>query len=226
MQVASRTWTRALGLVGHRGRAAARAYTNLGWAYAIIGDIAKAHRASEEEVARGEQEGDVQERVVREGKSRQIRCMRSAGGTRRSTSSTPTNRRLKVRGTSLPMRAPGRALIAVARDRPDAALEELRDVVSLARPTMDAQAVWPMLVGLSRVARMRGLCDEAEATLGELTSSIAATESAGDPQEWHVELVLRARRRRSLVEDATRVVERLAPWVWRDACAAVLEGDA
>jgi class 3 adenylate cyclase/tetratricopeptide (TPR) repeat protein len=213
---------RALGLVGHRGRAAARAYTNLGWAYATIGDIRKAHRANEEEVARAMQEGDVQSAWFAKGNL--VSSLYALGRWDEaldlvdSYESAPEGAQYQ-----LPMARLIRAYIAVARDRPDAALEELRDVVAISRPTMDAQAVWPMLLGLSRVARLRGLHEEADAILGELISSIAATESAGDPQDWHVELVL------ALIDgdrrqDARELVERLAPWVWRDACAAVLEG--
>jgi len=88
---------------------------------------------------------------------------------------------------------------------------------------MDPQSLWPSIVGLSRLAGERGLRAEAESALDEVTSSMAASDSVGDVQQWHVELIL------LLVvagrfEDAAAIVERLAPGVWRDACLAVLEG--
>ena len=69
--------------------------------------------------------------------------------------------------------------------------------MTLARPSMDPQAVWPSLVVLSRLARERGLRAEAESALDEVTDGIAASDSAGDAQQWHIDLVLAARRRRS-----------------------------
>ena len=211
----------ALELVGHRGGVAARAYANLGWAYSVIGDIAQAYRVSNEAVERGEREGDIQDAWFSKGNVANslydLGRWDEALDLIESFGAAPEGARYQLVSVRTVL-----ASVLAARDRPDEALEVIREVVMLARPSMDAQALWPAIVGLSHCALVRGLRAEADSALDEVTSSIAASESAGDVQQWHVELIL------LLVlagrfEDATAIVERLAAGVWRDACRAVLE---
>ncbi|HKX48472.1 MAG TPA: adenylate/guanylate cyclase domain-containing protein [Gaiellaceae bacterium] len=211
----------ALELVGHRGGVAARAYVNLGWAYSVIGDIAQALRVAEEAVERGEREGDIQDAWFSRGNL--VNSLYDLGRWDEavdliaSFADAPDGARYQL----VSVRSVQASVLA-ARDRPDEALEVIREVVTLARPSMDPQALWPSMVVLSRLARERGLRTEAESALDEVTSSIAASESAGDVQQWHVELVLLLVVA-GCVEDATAIVGRLAAGVWRDACSAVLE---
>jgi class 3 adenylate cyclase/tetratricopeptide (TPR) repeat protein len=212
----------ALELVGHRGGVAARAYVNLGWAYSVIGDLARAHRVTEEAVERGEREGDIQDAWFSRGNL--VNSLYDLGRWDEaldvidSFDAAPDGARYQLVSVRSVL-----ASVLAARDRSDEALEVIREVVTLARPLMDPQALWPSIVALSRLARERGLRAEAESALDEVTSSIAAGDSAGEVQQWHIELVL------LLVvagrfEEATAIVERLAAGVWRDACSAVLEG--
>jgi len=212
----------ALELVGHRGGVAARAYANLGWAYSVIGDIAQAYRVSNEAVERGEREGDIQDAWFSRGNVANslydLGRWDEAVDLIESFNAAPEGARYQLVSVRSVL-----ASVLAARDRLDEALEVMRDVVTFARPSMDPQALWPSIVILSRLAHARSLRAEAESALDEVTSSMAASDSVGDVQQWHVELIL------LLVvagrfEDAAAIVERLAPGVWRDACLAVLEG--
>ena len=133
----------ALGLVGHRGRVAARALNNLGWAYSVIGDLSRALRVSEENAARAAREGDAQDAWFSRGTSPTARAGRwdEAMHSVDSFDSAPEGARyMQTSVRSL------RANILAARDRPEAALREIRDVVAISRPAMDPQAAWPSLV--------------------------------------------------------------------------------
>jgi len=211
----------ALELVGHRGGVAARAYVNLGWAYSVIGDLAQAHRVSEEAVERGEREGDIQDAWFSKGNL--VNSLYDLGRWDEaldlidSFDAAPEGARYQLSSVRCVL-----ADVLAARERPDEALDVIREVVTLARPSMDPQAVWPSIVVLSRLARERGLRAEAESALDEVTEAIVASDSAGDAQQWHIDLVLllvAADR----FEDAIAIVERLAAGVWRNACTAVLE---
>ena len=95
-------------------------------------------------------------------------------------------------------------------------------LLGLLRRDADEQAVWPALIYNVRLAQRVGRREEAESTLDELMESIAAHESVGDAQEFHVELVLAlidARR------PADAIVGRLPAGPWRDACAAAAAGE-
>ena len=173
---------------------------NLGWAYSVIGDIAQALRVSEEAVERGEREGDLQDAWFSRGNV--VNSLHDLGRWDEavdpidSFDAAPDGARYQVVSVrSVP------ASVLAARDRPDEALEVIREVVTLARPSMDPQALWPSIVCLSRLARERGLRAEAESALDEVTDGIAASESPGDAQQWHVELILRSS---ALVASRTR----------------------
>ena len=211
----------ALELVGHRGRIAGRALINLGWAYSVIGDLPQALHAGERSAAHSTQQGDVQGAWFAKGNT--ANSLYSLGrwdealDTIDSFDAAPEGARYQLSSVRSV-----RAQALAARDRPDAALEEIRDVVALARPTMDPQAIWPSLVVLSRLAHQQGLQREADAAMNEVAESIAANESPGDPQEWHVDLTL-SLADTGRVDIARAIVERLPAGVWRDACRATLE---
>ena len=137
----------ALGLVGHRGRVASRALNNLGWAYSVIGDLSRALRVSEENAARATEEGDAQQAWFSEGNvASQLYALGRWDEAMRSVDSFDSSAPEGARYMETAVRSL-RADILAARDRPEAALEEIRDVVAISRPTMDPQATWPSLVG-------------------------------------------------------------------------------
>ena len=211
----------ALELVGHRGRVAARALTNLGWAYSVIGDLEQALRASERSAARSAEEGYDQDAWFAKGNIADtlyaLGRWDEALAIIDSFDSAPEGARYQLSSVRSV-----RANVLAARDRPGAALEEVREVVELTRPTMDPQAMRAPLLILSRLAYQQGLIAEAEATVAEVTDSIVVSPSAGDPQEWHIELVL-ALVDTGRVDAAMTIVGRLPAGVWRDACRAALE---
>jgi hypothetical protein len=115
-----------------------------------------------------------------------------------------------------------RAGILEARGELAAAAADQEIAVRLARENDEAQSLWPTLVAAAWLARRHARRDEATALLDEVVQAIAASESAGDPQEWQialaVELVIADRD-----DEATEIAGRLPEGRWRDACLAAAE---
>jgi tetratricopeptide (TPR) repeat protein len=211
----------ALDLVRRRGAVAGRAMTNLGWAYLVIGDLERSHHVTEEGVAQAEREGDVQTVWFSRGNLATSHYALGAWDEALRVidafDDAPDGvhfQRVLVRGTA--------ALILAARDHASEALEDLRDALGLLRRDADEQAVWPALIYNVRLAQRLGRWEEAESILDELMEIIAAHESVGDAQDFHVELVialLDARR------PADAIVGRLPVGPWREGCAAAAAGE-
>jgi class 3 adenylate cyclase/tetratricopeptide (TPR) repeat protein len=212
----------ALDLVGRRGMVASRAMTNLGWAYLVIGDLARSHQMTEESIERAEKEGDVQ--AVWFSRGNLVQSSYALGAWDEAlrvidafdhAPDGAQNQRLQVRSLA--------ALILAARDHASEALAELRDTLGLlSRDADEPQSVWPALIYDVRLAHRLGRREEAESTLDELMESIAARESVGDAQDYHVALVL------ALIDAhraADAIVGRLSAGTWRDACAAAAAGE-
>jgi class 3 adenylate cyclase/tetratricopeptide (TPR) repeat protein len=210
----------ALDLVRRRGMVAGRAMTNLGWAYLVIGDLERSHQVTEESIERAEKEGDVQTVWFSRGNLATSHYALGAWDDALRVidafDDAPDGvhfQRVLVRGTA--------ALILAARDHASEALDDLRDALGLLRDA-DEQAVWPTLIYNVRLAQRLGRWEEAESTLDALMESIAAHESVGDAQDFHVELVVAlidARR------PADAIVGGLPGGPWRDACAAAAAGE-
>jgi class 3 adenylate cyclase/tetratricopeptide (TPR) repeat protein len=213
----------ALDLVGRRGTTAGRAMTNLGWAYQVIGNLPRSHRATEESLEWAEQEGDAQTAWFAKG-NLAVSCYSlgrwdEALALIASFDAVPEGARYQeVNARSI------RATILAARSSPDDALAEMRAVVDVLRATASVQSMWSIFSGYIRLAQRLALGEEAEAALDELVASMAGKESVGDPLSWHVDLILVLLDARRLAE-ADSIVERLAPGPWRDACAAIAGGE-
>ncbi|MBA2643051.1 MAG: AAA family ATPase [Actinobacteria bacterium] len=211
----------ALALVGGRGRVASRGYTNLGVAWATMGDLRRATGAFERGLERAEREGEDQGAWFLRGNLLGFRY--SAG--RWDEALALADMLLQTEDWSLYQESAARevrARVVAARGDGGGALEEMRLVVEQSREIVDPQSLWPSLISFARMARRRGLHEESMRTIEEVVGLIAANESAGDPQEWHIELVveLDAIDRR---DDAGTIVARLPEGPWRDACEAALE---
>jgi tetratricopeptide (TPR) repeat protein len=208
-------------LVHQRGRIGFRALINLGWAYSVIGDLPQALRVSEQTATRATQEGEVQGAWFAKGNIADtlyaLGRWDEALDIIDSFDAAPEGARYQLSSVRTV-----RACVLAARDQLGAALEEVREVVASTRPAMDPQALRAPLVVLSRLAHRQGLYEEAEATLNEVAGSIVDSDSAGDPQEWHIELVL-ALVDTGRVDVAREIVERLPDGVWLDACRATLD---
>jgi class 3 adenylate cyclase/tetratricopeptide (TPR) repeat protein len=213
---------RALELVGGRGRVASRGYTNLGWGYAVLGDLEQALRVTEREVVRAEREGDEQGAWFARGNL--VGNLYAVGRWDEALEvadmfdSAPT----AMRYQELPVRTV-RACVAAARGQLDAAIADMRDLLELSR-VQTRQTDWPLLAELAHLELQRGLRTDAEGRLDELLGEIAESESPGDAQEWHVEASM------SLidlgrVEEARVLVEAIPAGRWRDVCEAVLGGE-
>jgi class 3 adenylate cyclase/tetratricopeptide (TPR) repeat protein len=212
---------RALELVGH-GRVAARAYTNLGVAWASLGDLGRAIEVSVEGAARAAQDGDVQGAAFLRGNVLGLRF--DAGDWEEALQEASSligspgfNRQeylaLTVRATILESRGD----LAAAGGDFELALES-------ARESAEAAAVLPAAVGLAGFLRRRGRSNEAAAALEEVVAALDAAESVGDIQEFHVELIvelLEAGRPQA----AQSIVARMPESPWRDACRALVERD-
>ena len=212
---------RALELVGH-GRVAARAYTNLGVAWAALGDLGRAIDVSIEGAARAAKDGDLQGAAFLRGNVLGLRF--DAGDWEEALQEANS-----MIGTAAFNRQEYLALFVratILESRGDLAAAEVDFELALesARESAEAAAVLPALVGLEGFLRRRGRSDDASAALDEVVTAFDAAESVGDIQEFHVELVvelLEARRPQA----AESIVGRMPESPWRDACRALIDGD-
>ena len=187
---------RALELVGH-GRVAARAYTNLGVAWAALGDLGRAIDVSIEGAARAAQDGDLQGAAFLRGNVLGLRF--DAGDWEEA-----------LQEANSLIGSPG--------------FNRQEYLARYVRATAEAAAVLPALVGLAGFLRRRGRSDDSAAKLDEVVSALDAAESVGDIQEFHVELVvelLEAGRPQA----AESIVGRMPEGPWRDACRSLVEGE-
>jgi class 3 adenylate cyclase/tetratricopeptide (TPR) repeat protein len=213
----------AIALVGGRGRVAGRAYNNLAAAWSSLGDLRQAVRSTERGLRQSELEGDEQGvwfqrgnllgMLFSEGRWDETLTLVDAllGAPERFLYMEPV-----ARGT--------RAGILAARGNPEAALNEVRIALERARQLDDAQGLWPALIGFGRITRRHGLADESVWAVDEVVAALEVSESVGDPQEWHIELVLELDSMDRLGV-ASRIVERLPDVPWRTVCRAIVERD-
>jgi tetratricopeptide (TPR) repeat protein len=115
-----------------------------------------------------------------------------------------------------------RSLIFEARGDLAASRAEHERAVAIARESGEAQQIWPVITSAARQAYQDGRGDEAVRLMREVEDSLAETDAIGDPDEWHVVLML------TLCdldrgEMAGRLAERLPDGFWRDVCGAVLD---
>jgi class 3 adenylate cyclase/tetratricopeptide (TPR) repeat protein len=214
---------RAVDLVGGRGRVAGRGFNNLGWAYAVLGDLEQALRVTEQEVIRAEREGDEQSAWFARGNlvgnyyavGEWDEALRTAEMFELAPPALRYQQSL-VAGT--------RAFILAARGQVEAALTEIQAALEPGGFHTTRQVVWPLLVEHAYLFGQRGLATDANARLDEVLDGIAESESPGDAQEWHVQLTLALLDvdRRGEAED---LVRRMPEGPWRDVCQAALDAD-
>jgi class 3 adenylate cyclase/tetratricopeptide (TPR) repeat protein len=213
------TMEEALLLVGHRGRVATRAHTNLNVAWSSLGDLRRAREALEEGLARAESEGDVQGMWFMRGN---LAGSRFASGDwdgalalAQSFLSSPESGYQETGAHDLLAR------ILLARGDEAAAQTEMRHAVEQAQGG-DAQMWWPTLISFANFARRSGSLEECRNAIDEVVEAIAESETVGDPQEWHVELVLELDAL-DRGEDAAEMVERLPEGPWLRVCRTAAE---
>jgi class 3 adenylate cyclase/tetratricopeptide (TPR) repeat protein len=210
---------RALELVGH-GRVAARAYTNLGVAWASLGDLGRAIEVSVEGAARAAQDGDLQGAAFLRGNVLGLRFdagdWEEALQEANSLIGSPGFNRQEYLALFV------RATILESRGDLAAAGVDFGLALESARESAEAAAVLPAVVGLAGFLRRGGRSDDASAALDEVVTALDAAESVGDIQEFHVELVvelLEAGRRQA----AESIVGRMPEGPWRDACRSLVD---
>ena len=211
----------ALELVGHRGKVASRGYVNLFVAWVTVGDARKARSTLEQGLERAEREGDEQGAWFIRGNL--LGALYAAGdwvGALELIQMFLDNQ--EQSGYQLNAARDTRARILEARGDAAAALAELYAVVEFAREIQDSQVLWPSLIVFAWLARRRGMHEESSTALAEVVGAIAASESPGDGQEWHIELMLglEAIGRHA---DALKIAQRLPDGLWRDATMATVE---
>jgi predicted ATPase/class 3 adenylate cyclase len=210
----------ALELVGRRGRVASRGYTNLGVACVTLGDLTRSRQVLEEGLARAKREGDAQGAVFIEANLLETLYVEGDwDGVRQLldsmfASSASTYQVVMARDVG--------AKILVARGDLAQAEADRRADLEHARGLEDLQTVLPALLEVARLARRQGREDEWRSTMRELRDGFEASESVGDPMEWHVSSTL------ELVlfdpEAARALVARMPDTLWREASVAVAEG--
>ena len=117
-----------------------------------------------------------------------------------------------------------RAGIFESRGAVDDAFAEWEIAVERTREMGDPQTLWPKLIGRAAFMRRQGQADEAARALAEVVDALGESESVGDLQEWHVDLVL-GLCESDRIADAKGIVRRMPEGRWRDACHATAEGD-
>ena len=211
----------ALLLVGHRGRVATRAHTNLSVAWLSLGDLRRVTDALEQGIARAEKEGDVQGLWFLRGNlfatSYAIGDWDGALAMAQSFADSPDSGYQETGAHDVLAR------IMLARGDEGAAQTAVRLAVEQAEGS-DAQMRWPTLITFAHLARWSGSVDEGRTAIDELVDSIAETETVGDPQDWHVELVLELDTL-DRGEDAAQVVARMPEGPWSRVCRAAAERD-
>ncbi|MFN2471801.1 MAG: tetratricopeptide repeat protein, partial [Gaiellaceae bacterium] len=212
----------ALHLVGHRGRVASRAYTNLGIAWAEAGDYRRADAVLERGLEVAERDGEEQGARFMRGNRMGFRYVLGDWD-----GALALAERFLAEGADQYQASAARevrARIAVARGDTATAMSEITRVVKHARSAGDSQLLWPALVAFARLARRAGCDEESRRATLEVVEAIARSESVGDVAEWHIELLLGldALDRSS---DGRKIVERVHEGLWRDACWATIEGD-
>jgi class 3 adenylate cyclase len=213
----------ALALVGTRGRVAGRGLNNLAASWGIFGELRESARVSKRALEIMKIEGDEQGSWFQRGN--QIGGCYSLGDWDEALAlvelllAAPERFRYMEHGARMAL-----ASVLDARGQVDAAVTEARAAVRHARGVEDAQALWPALVSYARLARRRGLANEGAAALDEVVAALQSSESVGDVQEWHVELVL-ALAEADRGDVASTIVGRMPDFPWRDICQAVVAGE-
>jgi tetratricopeptide (TPR) repeat protein len=213
----------ALALVGHRGRVAGRAYTNLGVAWNAFGEFRRAADVWVAGIDVAERDGDELSAAFMRGNV--MGAQLELGDWEDAlvhaaaiveTKGPPSYQEPPARAT--------RAIIFEARGAVEDASAEWELAVARSREMGEPQGLWPALVGLIGLRRRQGRYDEAGRALDEVVDAIAASESVGDLQEWHVELLV-ALREAGRVDDGRVILARMPDGKWRDACRDAIEGE-
>jgi tetratricopeptide (TPR) repeat protein len=117
-----------------------------------------------------------------------------------------------------------RAQMVAARGEGAVAMDCVRRAVDLSRATGEAQFIWGSLIEYAQIARRVGLPDESRAALAEVVAAFAESETVGDAQDEHVNLIHELAAHGCYAE-AREVLARMPPSRWTDVCSSVLEGD-
>jgi hypothetical protein len=198
---------------------ASRAHTNLSVAWSSLGDLRRAREALEEGLARAEKEGDAQGSWFMRGNLLGSRFSSGdwdgALALAQSFAASPESGYQETGAHDILAR------ILLARGDEAAAQTEMRLAVEQAQGG-DAQMWWPTLISLAHFARRSGSLEECRNAIDEVVEALADSETVGDPQEWHVELVLEldALDRGA---DAAKMVARLPEGLWSRVCGAAVE---
>ena len=213
-----------IALVGGRGRIAGRGYNNLAWGWSVMGDLREARRVSAAGVKVAMVEGDEQGLWFQRGNL--VNTCYSQGDWDEALrlgemfiESAPESFRYMEHAVRHV-----RAYVLVGRDDSRSAQDEMRSAIAGARAIDDAQSLWPTLVGVARIARRSGRPQEGEAALEEVLAAFASSDSVGDAQEWHVELVLELVAM-GRIETALGIAAELPDVPWRRACIAIADRD-
>ena len=212
----------ALALVGHRGRVAGRAYTNLGVAWNAFGDQNRACEVWLDGIQHASRDGDELSASFMRGNMMGILFELGDWDAALERAEAILDGS-GAGGYQVGVAHGIRAGIREARGAAAEALDDLDAGILRGRAIGEPQAVWPALILRAGFARRRGRPDEARPMLDEVVAAIRETESVGDLQEWHVELMLELRES-GRADEGREILARMPEGRWRDACRGTLEG--
>ena len=181
----------ALALVGHRGRVASRAHTNLGVAWSVFGDLQRATEVSVRGIAIAERDGDEQSAAFMRGNLMGVQFERGEW----DDALTHANVMLGTVGWPRlrPFAHAIRAWVLESRGRSPDALADMEAAIVESREIADPQVLWPTLITSAGLFRRHGRNEDAASVLADVVDAIGGSESVGDVQEWHVDLVVQLR---------------------------------
>lgn len=180
----------ALALVGHRGRVASRANTNLGVAWSFFGDLQRAAEVSARGIAMAERDGDEQSAAFMRGNLMGVQFERGEW----DDALTHANVILEAGSPRLrPFAHAIRAQILQSRGRSLDALSAMEAGIAESLEIADPQVVWPTLITSAGLFRRQGRSEDAAGVLTDVVDAMGNSESVGDVQEWHVDLAVELR---------------------------------
>ena len=214
-----RTLERAVAMaVSIRSPEAPRAYNNLAWCVASGGDLRRMGAALDEAIATSERMGIATlAQFTRNMRSWQL--FRTGAW---DEALGPTEEFLAACEAGTPhyheagMRL-RRALVRLARDDVEGALEDVRRSVPLARALGEPQSLMPGLTGAARLLAEAGRLDEAR--------ELAREALAGQPLAWALADVALVAEQLGYAEELAAQLERSTPTRWADAARAALRRD-
>jgi tetratricopeptide (TPR) repeat protein len=195
-----------------------RAYNNLGWSLSATGDVRRAGAVFDKAIAASERMG-ITNLTVFTGNVRNWQLLRMGAW---DEALPPTEAFLAACEAGRPHYHEGgmrlrRAIVRLARDDVEGALDDIEKSVPLVRGLGDPQALVPGLTGAARVYAEAGRVEDARALVSEALASL--------PVSWALIDIALVAESLGCAEAVEEHLAQSPPTRWKDAGLAALRGD-